>query len=74
VLEKEIRKVVSLILKKAETELEAGDRLGATKGWDSLAHVEIISKLESLSGITLNAEDAIFAETLGDLIEIFSGE
>lgn len=50
------------------------DRLGSTKGWDSLAHIEIVAKLEAASGKRLSTEDAIFAETVADLVELFGSE
>ncbi len=54
-------------------ELGEESGLGLTPGWDSLAHVEILERLEGVSGKKLSVDESIFSETLGDLIALFEG-
>lgn len=66
-----VKQIVSEVLRNSHP-LSDDDRLGFTPGWDSLAHVEIISRLEREAGLALKPEDIIFAESLGDLVQLFS--
>ena len=70
--ESRITDIVCEIIKPKDGHLDSQSSLGVTEGWDSLAQLEIITRLEQESGIRLSAEDAIYAESLSDLITLFS--
>jgi len=52
--------------------LSSDSGLGVTPGWDSLAHLEILTKLEAETGKKVSVEDSIFAESLEDLCDLFN--
>jgi acyl carrier protein len=70
--ETRIREIVADVIKFVGVELSTESSLGTTDGWDSLAQLEIITRLEQESGVRLSAEDSIYAESLADLISLFS--
>ena len=69
--EARITEIVRDIVKPQDGKLDSESSLGMTQGWDSLAQLEIITRLEQESGMRLSAEDAIYAESLPDLISLF---
>jgi acyl carrier protein len=69
--EARITDIVREIVKPQDGKLDPESSLGMTQGWDSLAQLERITRLEQESGMRLSAEDAIYAESLSDLISLF---
>jgi acyl carrier protein len=69
--ESQIRVIVAEIIKFQGIELSPDSALGTVEGWDSLAQLEIITRLEQESGLRLSAQDSIYAESLADLISLF---
>lgn len=43
-------------------------------GWDSLTHVRIMFRIEATSGQSVDMDASYQAETVGELIDLFSGE
>lgn len=72
--EKRIRDILVEIVKPLDGKLEPDAALGSTDGWDSLAQLELIVRLEQESGIKLSAEDSIYAESLPDLLALFGDQ
>ena len=70
--ESRIKEIVADVIKADESSLSAESALGITDGWDSLAQLEIVTRLEQESGSRLSAEDSIYAESLADLLSLFS--
>ena len=54
--------------------LHDDDGLGRTEGWDSLAHLEILERLESDSGTRLTGEETLYSETVEELVGLFQTE
>lgn len=71
VSESRIKEIIADVIKVAGSELGPESALGITDGWDSLAQLEIIARLEQESGIRLSAEDSIYSESLADLVSLF---
>jgi len=63
--------LVAGVIKAKARDLSDSDSLGRTDGWDSLAHLEIIEKLEEDSGRRLTSEEILFSESIEDLLSIF---
>jgi acyl carrier protein len=61
-----IAKVLGVSVDKIDDELAIGD----IPEWDSLAHMNIISSLESEMGITLDIEEVLEIEDVEDIIEV----
>jgi acyl carrier protein len=72
--ESRIAQIVVEIVKPHDGQLNPDSSLGTTEGWDSLAQLEIITRLEQESGVRLSAEDAIYAESLSDLVSLFASQ
>lgn len=70
--EKKIREIVAGVLQTPTADLPKDASLGVTEGWDSLAQLEILEKLEAASSKRLSGEDSLFAESLEDLLALFS--
>lgn len=70
--EKKIREIVAGVLQTPMVDLPKDASLGVTEGWDSLAQLEILEKLEAASSKRLSGEDSLFAESLEDLLALFS--
>jgi len=66
-----IIEIIAEVVKISPDELIPDSALGSTRGWDSLAHLELVTRLEQESGIRLSPEDSIFAESLADLLNLF---
>lgn len=69
--EREIVQIVEEVLGLRSGALSADAALGVTQGWDSLAQLEILEKLEKVSGRMLSSEELLLAESLEDLIGLF---
>lgn len=69
--ESRIKEIIAGVIKVEGSQLGPEAALGITDGWDSLAQLEIITRLEQESGIRLSAEDSIYAESLADLASLF---
>lgn len=67
-----IKEIVADVIKLEASLLSDESALGMTEGWDSLAQLEIITRLEQESGSRLSAEDSIYTESLVDLVSLFS--
>lgn len=67
----EIRTLVAQILRMSPADLSIQAGLGVTVGWDSLAQLEILERLEKASGKSLRPEEMLLAETLEDLVDLF---
>lgn len=67
-----IKEIVADVIKLEASLLSDESALGMTEGWDSLAQLEIITRLEQESGSRLSAEDSIYTESLADLVSLFS--
>jgi acyl carrier protein len=70
----EVRRIVAEVLRISSDSLREDAALGVTSGWDSLAQLELIQRLESESGKRIAADDILFSESLPDLIELFSSQ
>ena len=44
--------------------------IGDIPEWDSLAHVLLLSRIEEKFGVSLDADQALDIETVGDLMDI----
>ena len=44
--------------------------IGDIPEWDSLAHVMLLSRIEEKFGVSLDADQALDIETVGDLMDI----
>ena len=69
-----IKKIVAEVIGADIEILEDDSRLGQSRGWDSIAQLEIIERLETMSGKKLSIEESIFAESLLDLYSLFKTE
>lgn len=69
--ESRIKDIIADVIKVEGSQLGPESALGITDGWDSLAQLEIVTRLEQESSIRLTAEDSIYAESLADLTSLF---
>lgn len=67
-----IIEIVSQVLKVPSQTLDLSSSIGNVAGWDSLAQLEILERLEGESGRKLSVDEAIFSESLSDLVDLFS--
>ena len=67
----EIKQEIAKCIGIETAELNDDSGIGRTQGWDSLAHVEILERLEGISGISISVDESIFSESLSDLVSIF---
>ncbi len=65
-LDLQVRRVFASIFPGDPSAIEDGTRRGELEGWDSLAHLDLVSELENEFGVTLDPEDALEIETFGD--------
>lgn len=72
--EREIMQIVGNVLGLPPGDLLPDASLGVTKGWDSLAQLEILETLEKASGKMLTSEELLLSESLDDLFALFESE
>jgi acyl carrier protein len=65
-LDLQLRRVFASIFPVDPSAIEDGARRGELDGWDSLAHLDLVSELENEFGVTLDPEEALEIETFGD--------
>lgn len=66
---KELNGIFQAVLNRQDLELEYSTSADDVDGWDSLAHMTIISEIEKRYGIHFKLRDIIKLNTIGDLCE-----
>lgn len=69
--EKEVLETISEVLRIAPKDLSPDMGLGREPGWDSLANVEILQRLEDRSKLRLGIEETFYLETVADYVDAF---
>ncbi len=65
-----IKKIFCEVLGVQDSEVSDGTSYESFSPWDSLKHLELVSKLEEEFGIELQMDDIIAMETFGKIKEI----
>ena len=65
---------VSKVLGVELSELNMESGVGDVPEWDSLAHTRLILSIEETFKITIDIEDAIEIETIGDIVELLQDQ
>ena len=65
--EKALREIVAKVLILEENDVNDAVSRENTESWDSLAHLMLITEVESAFGVTFSDEDIIEIKTVGDL-------
>ena len=65
-LDARLRKIWSELFRVDPSELSDDVRRGELDGWDSIGHLDLVSELESQFSVSLDLEQALAIETLGD--------
>jgi len=68
--EKRLRELLAKILLLDESEIKDNLSRKDIESWDSLAHLMLINEVEALFNITLNDDETIAINTVGDLKKI----
>lgn len=66
----EIKKIFCDVLSVAESEVNDETSYDSFAPWDSLKHLELISKLEEEFGVEIKMDDIIAMENFGKIKEI----
>lgn len=61
-----LRKVFGDLFRIDPTSITDDMRRGEMDGWDSLAHLDLVSQLESEFGVSIDTEQALEIETFAD--------
>ena len=65
--EKALREIVAKVLILEENDVNDAVSRENTESWDSLAHLMLITEVESAFGVTFSDEDIIEIKTISDL-------
>jgi len=65
--EKALREILAKVLILEENDVNDAVSRENTESWDSLAHLMLITEVESAFGVTFSDEDIIEIKTVGDL-------
>ncbi len=71
-LEQRVMAVVASVLMCPAEQLTRQDGLNMTSGWDSLAHLEVINRLEEEFGCRFTVEETLDLETISDIVTVLS--
>ncbi|RJS74832.1 acyl carrier protein [Candidatus Bathyarchaeota archaeon] len=65
--EKTLKEILAKVLILEENDVNDAVSRENTESWDSLAHLMLITEVESAFGVTFSDEDIIEIKTVGDL-------
>jgi len=65
--EKALKEILAKVLILEENDVNDAVSRENTESWDSLAHLMLITEVESAFGVTFSDEDIIEIKTVGDL-------
>jgi acyl carrier protein len=70
--ELKLRNAFVIGLNMTESEVDESLKYGASKGWDSVAHMSLIASLDSAFGIMLDIDDVLDLSSYGKAREILT--
>jgi len=65
--EERLREILAKVLLADETEINDGTSQRDLETWDSMAHLMLVSEVESAFGVMMSDEDITGIKTVGDL-------
>ena len=69
-----IIKIIEEIIESENADLAENDVLKHLEGWDSLAIIGLIAKIDQEYNITIDAEEFTKSETIGDIINLIKNK
>ncbi len=69
-LEQEAKRLLAEALEIGIDDVPADAQIGQTVGWDSVAHLELITAIEDYLDTEIPTEDALEISNLNDVVEV----
>ena len=69
-MEQKIKRIFAELLGIEESKINNSSSYNSLEGWDSLKHLEIVSRLEEEFGISISMDDIIAMSDFGKVIKI----